>query len=67
MKILSVIMSCFIRALEHVSARIVVSAGSASGKWVSSRRFKDYFSLSAHEPSAFGNRQDDCGHYGNWQ
>ena len=49
-KILSVITSCFTRALEHVSARIVVSAGSEPGKWVSSRRFRDSFSLPVHEP-----------------
>ena len=45
-KILSVIMSCFSRALEHESAMIVVSADSEPGKWVSSRRFRDSFSFS---------------------
>ena len=49
-----------IYTLEHVSARIVVFAGSQPGKWVSSRRFRDSFSLSVHEPSAFVNRQDGC-------
>ena len=49
-KILSVITSYFTRALEYVSARIVLSAGSEHGKWVSSRRFRDSFSLSVHEP-----------------
>ena len=61
MKIVSVITSCFIRALEHVPARIVVSTGWEPGKSVSSRRFRESFSLSVHEPSAFVNRQDGCG------
>ena len=60
-KILSVIASCFTRALEHVSARIVVSAGSELGNRVSSRIFKHYFALSVLEPFAFVNRQDACG------
>ena len=45
--ILSVITSCFTRALEHVSA------SSEPEKCVSSRRFKDSFKLSVHESSAF--------------
>ena len=55
---ISVITSCITRALEHVS--IVVSGGSEPGKWVSSWKFKDSFSLSVHEPSAFANGQDGC-------
>ena len=61
LKILSVITSYFTRALEHVSARIVVSAVSEPGKWVSTRKFRDFLSLSVHKPSAFVNRQDGCG------
>ena len=43
--------------MEHVTARIVVSAGSEPDKLV----FKDYSSLPVHEPSAFVNRQHRCG------
>ena len=59
-KMLSVILSCFTWALEHIPARIVVSADSEPRKCVSNNRFKDSFSLSVHEPSAFVNRQDGC-------
>ena len=59
--ILSAITSYFTRTLAHVSARIVVSAGTEPGKWVSSRRFRDYFSLSVNDPSAFVSKQNGCG------
>ena len=60
-KMLSVILSCFTWALEQIPARIVVSADSVPGKWVSNSRSKDSFSPSIHEPSAFVNRRDGCG------
>ena len=60
-KMLSVNLSCFTWALEHIRARIGVSADSEPGKWVSNSRFKDSFSLSVQEISAFVNRQDGCG------
>ena len=40
----------------HTPDRIVVSA-----EWVSNSSFKDSFSLSVQEPSAFVNRLDGCG------
>ena len=42
-EMLSVILSCFTRALEHIPARIVDSADSEPGKWVSNSRFQDSF------------------------
>ena len=33
----------------RTAVRIIVSAVSEPGKWVSSRRFRDSFSLSVHE------------------
>ena len=39
---------------------IVVSADSEPGNWVSYSRFKDSFSLSVYESSAFVNKRDGC-------